>query len=99
MIQCDRNDPQKFGKGAGEVVNRRMSEEYLNYNVVKICQNTEKSPRDLRILAVTRTSMRDPRWCEKLTRVIIIVRLATVVEGDPKAPFSIATTPGCALFL
>ena len=23
------------------------------------------------------------------------VKLATVVEGDPKAPFSIATTPRC----
>ena len=23
------------------------------------------------------------------------VRLATIVEGDPKAPFSIATTPRC----
>ena len=24
-----------------------------------------------------------------------IVKLATIVEGDPKAPFSIATTPRC----
>ena len=23
------------------------------------------------------------------------VKLASVVNGDPKAPFSIATTPGC----
>ena len=27
--------------------------------------------------------------------VIMIVQLATVVEGDQKAPFSIATTPRC----
>ena len=26
---------------------------------------------------------------------IIKVKLATIVEGDPKAPFSIATTPRC----
>ena len=26
---------------------------------------------------------------------IVKVKLATVVEGDPKAPFSIATTPRC----
>ena len=26
---------------------------------------------------------------------IIILKLATIVEGDPKAPFSIATTPRC----
>ena len=25
----------------------------------------------------------------------IVVKLATIVEGDPKAPFSIATTPRC----
>ena len=24
-----------------------------------------------------------------------LVKLATIVEGDPKAPFSIATTPRC----
>ena len=24
-----------------------------------------------------------------------LVKLATIVEGDPKAPFSIATTPMC----
>ena len=27
--------------------------------------------------------------------VISKVKLATIVEGDPKAPFSIATTPRC----
>ena len=26
---------------------------------------------------------------------IKVVKLATIVEGDPKAPFSIATTPRC----
>ena len=29
------------------------------------------------------------------TRAISKVKLATIVEGDPKAPFSIATTPRC----
>ena len=27
--------------------------------------------------------------------IYIKVKLATIVEGDPKAPFSIATTPRC----
>ena len=31
----------------------------------------------------------------KLNRIINIKKLATIVEGDPKAPFSIATTPRC----
>ena len=26
----------------------------------------------------------------------MIIKLATVIEGDPKAPFSIVTTPGCS---
>ncbi len=26
----------------------------------------------------------------------IIIKLVTIVEGDPKAPFSIATTPRCS---
>ena len=41
------------------------------------------------------------RWCEKLwvnnnnSWIISKVKLATIVEGDPNAPFSIATTPRC----
>ena len=30
--------------------------------------------------------------------MLIKVKLATVVEGDPKAPFSIATMPGLLCF-
>ena len=29
------------------------------------------------------------------TVLILKVKLATIVKGDPKAPFSIATTPRC----
>ena len=40
---------------------------------------------------------------EKFVRLLYVdlylhnskVKLATIVEGDPKAPFSIATTPSC----
>ena len=41
-------------------------------------------------------------WSEKFLHLLINiglevskVNLATIVEGDPKAPFSIATTPKC----
>ena len=34
-------------------------------------------------------------WLESLIEDIIVVKLATLVEGDPKAPFSIASTPKC----
>ena len=32
---------------------------------------------------------------QRIDEVEILSKLATVVEGDPKAPFSIATTPKC----
>ena len=54
-----RNDPQGLGEGAGIVGNRRTSRDYPNYSIVKIGQNTEKSPSDLRRLTVTQTLMKD----------------------------------------
>ena len=27
--------------------------------------------------------------------IVVIIKLVTIVEGHPKAPFSIATTPRC----
>ena len=30
-----------------------------------------------------------------VTDSVLLYKLATIVEGDPKAPFSIATTPRC----
>ena len=32
---------------------------------------------------------------KSISSLDVVVKLATVVEGDPKAPFSIATTPRC----
>ena len=37
----------------------RTSEDYPNYSIVKIGQNTEKSPGDLRRLAVSQTPVKD----------------------------------------
>ena len=42
----------------------RTSRDHSDNSIIKISQNTEKSPGDLR-LAVTQT----PCWCEKLKRV------------------------------
>ena len=53
------NDPQRLGKGAGEVRNRRMSRDHLNYGIVEGNQNTEKSPGDSRRLAVTQIPVTD----------------------------------------
>ena len=36
-----------------------MSGDYPNYNIIKIGENTEKSPGDLRRLAFTQTPVKD----------------------------------------
>ena len=40
----EKLNPQRLGKGAGRVRNRRPKRDYLDYNTVKIRENTEKSP-------------------------------------------------------
>ena len=44
------NDLQRLGKRAGRVRNRTTNRNYLNYSIVDISQNTEKSPGDLLLL-------------------------------------------------
>ena len=53
------NDPKKFGERVGGVGNRRKSRVHPNYNIVELTQNTEKSPGDLRSLAVIQTPVKD----------------------------------------
>ena len=42
-------------KGTGRLRNKRTSGNHSNYCIIKISQNTERSPEDLRWLAVTQT--------------------------------------------
>ena len=44
---CTWNNPQRIDKGTGGVGNKRMSGDHPNYCIIKIGQNTEKSPGDL----------------------------------------------------
>ena len=44
---------QKFGKGSGGLENKRMKRENPNYSIIKTSQHTEKSPGDMRRLAVS----------------------------------------------
>ena len=46
---------QKTGKRTGRIGNKMTSGDYPNFSIVKIGQNTEKSPEDLRRLALTQT--------------------------------------------
>ena len=48
---------QTIGTGTGGLGHRRTSEDHINNSIVRIDQNTEKSPGDLRRLAVTQTPM------------------------------------------
>ena len=79
--------------------------------IQQLCEDTGCSPEDLpeamNDREKWRESVRDIRaggttwWWRSLQRTlkelvyISKVKLATIVEGDPKAPFSIATTPMC----
>ena len=46
-------------KGLGGLGSWRTSWDHLNYNIIKNGHNTEKSPGDLRGLAVTQTPVKD----------------------------------------
>ena len=58
---CSRYGHQKIGTRTGGLGNKRTSGDSLNYSIVEIGQNTEKSPRDLRRLAVAQTPVKDHR--------------------------------------
>ena len=56
---CTLNCPQRLGKGTEKVGNRRTTLDPLNYSIIKIGQNTEKSPGDPRKLAIIPTRVKD----------------------------------------
>ena len=66
---CDTNcnwcvlySHQRTGTGTGIFGNKRRNGDLPNNSIVEIAQNTKKSPRDLRRLAVTQT----PMWSHHL---------------------------------
>ena len=56
---CPQYNHHRISTGTGGLGNKRMSRDHPNYGIVKIGQNTEKSPGDLRRLAVIQTPMTD----------------------------------------
>ena len=52
---CTRNGLQRLSMGTERVKNRRTSRDHPNYN---ISQNSEKSPGELRRLAVTQSPVK-----------------------------------------
>ena len=58
---CTRYNHQSISTETGGFENKRTSGDHPNYSINKIGQNTEKSPGDLRRLAVTQTPVRNHR--------------------------------------
>ena len=67
---CTQNNPPKIGKGTGRFGNKRISRDHPDNNIIKIDQNTEKSPGDLRRLTVSQTPLKNNQltWYEKLLK-------------------------------
>ena len=58
---CTWNNSKRIGKGTGRLGNNRTSRDHQNYSIIKIGQNTEKSPGDLWRFAVIQTPERNRR--------------------------------------
>ena len=56
---CACYSHQRIDKKTEELGNKRTSGNHANYSMVEIGQNTEKSPGDLRRLAVTETPVKN----------------------------------------
>ena len=56
-IMKKRYSHKRVGTSIRGLGNKRSSGDYANYNIMKIGQNTEKSPGDLSRLVVTQTSL------------------------------------------
>ena len=59
---CVWNNLKRIGKGTGRHGNNRTSGDHPDYSIIKIGQSTEKSPEDLRRLAVTQTLVKTISW-------------------------------------
>ena len=77
------NNLQRIGKGTGRRGNKKTSRDYPDYSIIRIGQNIEKSPGDLRRLAVTQTPVRN----HQLTLVrktpkskIMIIQISTLTK-------------------
>ena len=56
---CSWYSHRRINKETGGLGNNRKSEDHPNYCIIEIDQNTEKSPGDVKRLAVTQTLKKD----------------------------------------
>ena len=80
--RCTWNNPQRIGIGTGRLGNKK-SGNHPDYSIVKISQNTEKSPGDLRRLAVTQRPVRNHQlmliWKNSQKRKIILIIITIII--------------------
>ena len=81
---CSGFNHRRINKGPGGLGNKRPSEYHPKYCTIEIGENTEKSPGDLRRLAVTQTPVKDHRltlvW--KTIMLMIYNRIVRVLYID-----------------
>ena len=74
---CFEYSHQRIIKGIGGLGNKRTSGDHPKYNNINNGQNTEKSSRDLRRIAVTQTPEKDHQlklmWKTLKGKIIIII--------------------------
>ena len=64
---CTWNNPQMNGVGTGSLGNRKTSEDFSDNSIIKIAQNTEKSPLSLeKTWCLLNSIEKSP--CEKLSK-------------------------------
>ena len=66
-------------KGTGGLVGWRTSGDHINYCIIENGQNIEKSPGDLRRLAVTQTPVKDHQLTLMRKTPMEIIRIANIV--------------------
>ena len=81
-ISCNRftwNDFKMIGKGTGKIGNQKTSRNHPSYSFVKISQNIEKSPGDLRRIAVSQTPVKDHELALVGKKNLQIITITTVI--------------------
>ena len=75
---------QKIGTGTGGLGNKRTSRDYPNYSIVKIDQNTEGSPRNLRRLLLLKSQWETNSYAgvknSQMSKIIKILMMIKEIE-------------------
>ena len=67
--RCAWCSNQKIGKGIGGLENKSTSRDRPNDSIIKIGQNTEKSPGDLKRLSITQTLVKNHQLIKQYNEI------------------------------